>query len=411
MPGVPQYGRPAALPPAKEVALVNRTTLTILLFALLSAACAAPVEQAPAPQADRLGTSEWHSAVAAAAGERRVLQLGESGHGMAETYRLKTGLVRYLHQSHGFDVLAVEGGMAECWVTSRRLAEWTAEQSMRACFWGSWASEEAEELFEYLRETARSGRPLRLVGFDNIPTSRAFLDWLMATPGLPPELLEAERDFISLVERRQEEPAARVRTQRRAADNYQLAYAAVNDPELRMIIADRLGTLDFDPAGFDAEEFEAIREFRMAANLLAHMDREAGARIIVWAHNAHVAHNYSNFVGGVPRQGEYLHRIAGDQVYTIGIYPFAGRGFAWFINQDYDLSTPPPGSLEARLAALPGDPVFLDLRGEQAAALRWTREPVASYEWGLNEQVIVPVEMYDGLLLIRSVTPITRPAN
>jgi hypothetical protein len=38
----------------------------------------------------------------------------------------------------------------------------------------------------------------------------------------------------------------------------------------------------------------------------------------------------------------------------------------------------------------------------------WTREAVVSFEWGINEQLIVPVEMYDGLMLIREVSPITR---
>jgi erythromycin esterase len=379
----------------------------VFLLATLGAGCAAtapvtpPVGHAPA----------WLQSLTEAVGDRRLLQLGESGHGMAQTYRVKTEIVRHLHEHHGFNVLAVEGGLAECWVAAQRIEEWTAEQSMRACFWGAWASEEAEALFEYLRAAAAAGRPLRLVGFDNSPTSGAFLDWIEATPGLPAALGRAERDFLRIFTGEFEGEAGLREVRARAEVNFQEAHAAVTDPILAMIIEDRLGTLEFDPAQFDRAGFERARERRMAINLLRHVQRNPEARIIVWAHNAHVAHAYSKFVGEVPRQGEFVHSALGDGVYTLGIYPFAGRGYAWFINQEYDLRPPEAGSLEGRLAALPGDPVFLDMRGATAQRHPWIRQPLTSFEWGLNEQVIVPAEMYDGLLLIREVTPITRPTD
>lgn len=381
----------------------------IILLGLAGMACAAPEVRETAPGPATTLDSGWIDALAQAVGDRRVLQLGESGHGMAETYKLKTDIVRRMHQRHGFDVLAVEGGLAECWVTAQNLAAWSAEQSMRACFWGAWSSEEAEELFEYLRSAAASRRPLRLVGFDNSPTSMAFLQWLESNPGTPPALLAAERDFIRLFDvtpEEEEEPMAPV--QARAVANYRQAYAALEDPGLRMIVADRLATLDFDPDNFSREVFERTREQRMAANLLQHIADNPGSRVMVWAHNAHVSHAYSGFIGGVERQGEFVHRALGDQSYSVGIYPLAGRGYAWFINQEYELRAPRAGSLESQLAQLPGNPVFLDLRGADARAQPWTRQQVVSFEWGLNEQVIVPAQMYDGLLLIREVTPITR---
>ncbi|HRP87311.1 MAG TPA: erythromycin esterase family protein [Gammaproteobacteria bacterium] len=379
----------------------------VWLAALIGAGCAtSPPATTPGGEAP-----PWLQSLTAAVGDRRLLQLGESGHGMAETYRLKTEIVRHLHERHGFDVLAVEGGIAECWVAAQRMAEWTAEQSMRACFWGAWASEEAEALFEYLRSATAAGRPMRLVGFDNSPTSRAFSSWIEATPGLPPTLAAAERSFLRIFagDFEGEEGLAEIR--RRAAAGFQAAREATTEPMLAMIIEDRLATLDFNPAEFDRAAFERLREQRMAVNLLRHIQREPDARIIVWAHNAHIAHAYSRFVGGVPRQGEFVQGALGDAGYTLGIYPLGGRGYAWFINQDYDLRPPEADSLEARLAAMPGDPVFLDLRGTAAERHPWIRQPVKSFEWGLNEQLIVPAEMYDGLLLIREVTPITRSGD
>lgn len=386
---------------------MQKIVVSLLSSMLLVAGCAAPP---PAPPADPPAAA-WLQSLVDAVGNRRVAQLGESGHGMAETYRLKTDIVRHLHEQQGFDLLAVEGGIAECWVAEQRLAEWTAGQAMRACFWGAWASEEAEQLFEYLQAAAAAGRPIRLVGFDNSPTSRAFSDWIEATPGLPASLAEAERNFLRIFsgDFTGEEGLAQV--QAAAAAGFQAALQAGVEPMLAMIIEDRLATLAFDPAQFDRAAFERLREQRMAVNLLRHIQRLPGSRVVVWAHNAHVAHAYSKFVGDVPRQGEFVHGALGDDVYTLGVYALGGRGYAWFIDQEYDLRVPEAGSLEARLAALDGSPVFLDLGPAAAAQHPWILQPVTSFEWGLQEQVIVPAEMYDGLLLIREVTPITRPGD
>src|SRR6056297_251382 len=382
----------------------------VALVAVLSTACASrEAMRTPASGTEPVVSAAWLETLAAEVGDRRLLQLGESGHGMAETYQVKTDIVRHMHELHGFDILAIEGGLAECWVAAQTLAAASPADSMADCLWGAWASEEAEALFAYLRSRAATDRPLRLVGVDNSPTSRAFSRWLATRPDLPDALLSAELDFLRVFQPgERDETLAVIRA--RAVENFRRAYVQIDDPMLAMIIEDRLATLDFDPDTFDLEVHERNRERRMAVNLLRHLDRNPGARAIYWAHTAHVARSYSEFVGGIPRQGEFIHGGLGAQSYVVGIYPLAGRGYAWFINQDYDILPPQPGSLEARMAALPGDPVFLDLDQAVASGMRWAAQPVMSYEWGLNEQLIVPREMYDGLLLLREVTPITREA-
>jgi hypothetical protein len=48
-------------------------------------------------------------------GNRRIVLLGESGHGVAEFNHLKVRLVKYLHEELGFDVVAFESSFYECW--------------------------------------------------------------------------------------------------------------------------------------------------------------------------------------------------------------------------------------------------------------------------------------------------------
>lgn len=86
-------------------------------------------------------------------GDRSLVHVGESGHGMAEFNHLKVRLVKYLHRELGFDVLAIESSFWGCWDADRRAAELSPEAFMRACAVPVWQTREIVEIFRYARET------------------------------------------------------------------------------------------------------------------------------------------------------------------------------------------------------------------------------------------------------------------
>src|SRR5690606_1065578 len=49
---------------------------------------------------------------------KRVVQLGENGHGVAEFNSVKVRLIKYLHRDLGFDLVAFESGIWDCWVAN-----------------------------------------------------------------------------------------------------------------------------------------------------------------------------------------------------------------------------------------------------------------------------------------------------
>ena len=98
-------------------------------------------------------------------GSRRLVQLGESGHGVQEFSRAKVRLIKYLHEEMGFDVLAFESGLFECW-KANELGDEAPHVTMGRCIFGVWYTEDVYELFEYLKETRKTSRPLILAGFD-----------------------------------------------------------------------------------------------------------------------------------------------------------------------------------------------------------------------------------------------------
>src|SRR5829696_2906880 len=49
-----------------------------------------------------------------AIGNKRIVLIGENGHGVAQFSMARAQIVRYLHERMGFDVVAFESGFHEC---------------------------------------------------------------------------------------------------------------------------------------------------------------------------------------------------------------------------------------------------------------------------------------------------------
>lgn len=122
------------------------------------------------------------------------------------------------------------------------------------------------------------------------------------------------------------------------------------------------------------------RDPAMARNVQWILDHNAGAKIVLWAHNLHVA------TGGYPDypgwfiMGEDLRKMYGSDMVVFG-FAFNRGGFRAYdmVNQrltDFEVSEAPPGTLDAVFAAT-GIPVFaLDLRQvPETGPESWLREP------------------------------------
>src|SRR5688572_1849727 len=80
---------------------------------------------------------------------RRIVQIGESHHSVAEYGAIKTRLIKFLHQEMGFDVLAFESSIYECFAADLR--QLSPTDALFATIFGVWAFEEVLPLFEYLK--------------------------------------------------------------------------------------------------------------------------------------------------------------------------------------------------------------------------------------------------------------------
>src|SRR5688572_5475941 len=99
----------------------------------------------------------------------RVVQLGEAGHGMAEVNQLKTRMVRFLHEQLGFGVVAFESSLYLAHQADEKAATATPQSTLTSSLIGVWHTREVVPLFEAIKASRATARPLRLAGFDVQP--------------------------------------------------------------------------------------------------------------------------------------------------------------------------------------------------------------------------------------------------
>ncbi len=371
---------------------------------------------------------------------KRVVQLGESSHGIKEFNQAKVRLIRYLHEEQGFDVIAFESGLFECWRANENVGSAEPATTMRSCIFGVWHTEEVLELFEYIKETRGTSRPLILAGMDmqvsSAPGSALGHVTLQQVVGT------VSPEYASRASRLERDYHTEVRALRNAGGKpgpdfaplrrHQLAYdslLAFVDANLAALTAAHGGKPERalvvrQLAYSRRQEIEQwsnpdpiqralAREVGMADNLDALLDRVyPGKKVIVWAHNAHIQHDRASLIPDGPPQeigafnsmGHFVDARRGGELYTVGLFMYRGRG----ANNDrtlYDVTPAAAGSLESLGYRVRRKQFFLDLAGAAGPGSDWARSVVQLKDWGIWDMGQVPSEQFDGILFVDTVTP------
>ncbi len=108
---------------------------------------------------------------------KRIVWLGENGHGVAEHSLLKSKLIDFLYHKMGFKVIAFESGLSECYSSNDLKDELSVAELMDKSIFSLWKTEETHSLFELIKKN----EDLKLIGFDFQPSVKqslfaAFLD-------------------------------------------------------------------------------------------------------------------------------------------------------------------------------------------------------------------------------------------
>lgn len=370
--------------------------------------------------------------------ERRIVQLGESSHGVKQFNQVKVRLIKFLHEEMGYDVIAFESGIYDCYIANKNSADYSGLQLMQNSIYGVWETEEVKLLFDYIKETQNTERPLILAGFDMKPSSPFYT----GRPGFFRDIIEPQdSEYAQFVF---DEDTNYIETYKNMErlDFYQYCrdekdrlygfYQGVADyidanmdalknhfpgePDLLVIARQTARSLAYGIEFYSHKEFDNYtdqqssyyRDLSMAENLgVLAEEVYPGKKIIVWAHNFHISHDHLNiyYIRGFPNMGSHVIEQFGPELYTVGIFMY--RGQAANNNQSvYDIKTPQVNSLEGIFYQARCKYMFVDMLNEvQLPGNSWMFENIKALHWGTTIFGMIPRNQYDAILFIDTVEP------
>lgn len=337
-------------------------------------------------------------AIKKAIGKSRVVMLGELTHGDGSSFEVKVELVKFLHRELGFDVLVWESGLYDCAEMDLAMGGTKPLSQVAAMgVFSHWSKgKESFPIFEYARQTRSSPRPLTMSGFDFQGSGSAsnsmfpdFLAWFKDAP----ELTAEDRAAV-------DSAFQKARSASSQADMSE-ALMAVHKTAPRFLKA-----FDANPKGFQdnwgkdwafrrqvlkgvvrygemlamhREVQEKKRPFADPYNLREKVNAEnllwlanerfKGKKIIVWAHNVHIARELpardsasEPGSGEVDSMGRLVGNVLKGDVYSLGFFSHGGT-WSWLGNPVITFRQPGPGSLESELHRAKKPFGFLDLKG------------------------------------------------
>lgn len=372
-------------------------------------------------------------------GDARVVLLGQATHGTREFFQLGHRMIEHLVTEMGFTALMIEafwsrGLPVSDYLLSDRGSVDTALAGLGMWIWDTY---EIRDLLSWLHEYNRGvpdHRKVRFYGIDmqdGWSSMRAVIEYLRevdpeyatlvasalapldsiegsyeavrAYGKRPPDLLRATTTSIAaILARLRERREAYVRRSSSARWAIALQHARI------------LAQAHESWSQPDWPDDGGLRDRFMADNVVTLLESEGpDARVIVWAHNAHVSRGLWS---SRPTLGWYLAQRLGSTMVVFGFAFYQGSVRAWDRGGsavvEHTVRPAPQGSVSATLAAV-GIPLFLiDLRRAPASGpiATWlsSPHPERTIGSGINSgdtpAEIVPRDVYDAIVFVEQTT-------
>jgi erythromycin esterase-like protein len=331
-----------------------------------------------------------------------VVSLGESIHMTHEFPLVRLGIIRYLNENMGFQVLAMEGSTEDIWVAQDRFLNSArtlddAKDAQSGLFM-LWNTPEVRQVFEYESASWTSANPLYLTAYDVQPgtghgsqgadvfrqLAERLKTYAPAPNGL--DLSQWMSDISRLVDNCDHfQSSDQLRADKAIQDLQRWIEIAAPEAQKRFPQVPHAIAMSLIPENLRARrqlctdwsadaqhDYGAHRDPIAAQYTLELRAAIPGQKVMLWAHINHLFHDAEHYHVST---GEILRRALGTRLYTVGAFPEGGGAIPIFVgrngeNEDtgYTRVHSDQGALAERLSRLSSRDYFLDFRQTGIAA-------------------------------------------
>lgn len=337
----------------------------ILLYALLFLLLGLPNSQAqtnnqPIRIKTDLPIAEKWNFLSNSIGDKKIVCLGESLHGVKEYNASKVELIQYLHEEMGFNVLAIESDLAMSVVGNLYRDSIPDSLFLEKVFTPVWHTKEHFKLVQYLKAHPK----LQLIGFDivgKVSLTKIFQE-LGLTPNTAPKPIQ---DFIQ-------------------------QYAHFKDP--------------YSPSN--------VHNLYVRDSVMAKVSRwiidqlYPNSKVILYGANVHISKSTSlsspNFMGSI------LYSQYPKDYYSIALFHSLGNPMHVFRDYYYvnEQQLLPKNSLQYKLLKVKGDYLFLDINQlQKKPSFKWLTTRIDHVAATPKHYFTVNLaQSYDALIWLKTVT-------
>lgn len=360
--------------------------------------------------------------------EKKLVLLGENGHGVKEHTQIKSKLIKYLYQELGFKVLAFESSLGDCSFSSQQQMNMNAEQLIKQSLFKVWHTEEMLDLFAWIKDTQSCQSPLTFTGIDIQPSSKESITsktlcsiFSHIEEAYGNEIMDLEKKMLdeyvnSYNTTSKKEKKIKCKDMQKRYKSFSLLLEE-NHTRLqeyfdrkslllaKRVLQNRDTLLEMISSNF--MKSIKIRNKAMADNIVWLIKEiYKGEKVIIWAHNSHIAKKMQGLIG-FKSTFSYVPSEIKRNSYSIGLFMHTGSA-AENNRSIYEVQNPEKDSIEFRMQKIGYDVSFLDISNQyKVSENNWLFKYTYTMNEGKDISLIKPSACYDGLITCSK----TRPPN